>query len=118
VKPLLDDVTVMSLVVAAAVHDFRHPGVTKSVVPDVCAGASAPLIVLSHAVRGFVLCCSNYLIATQSKLAIRYNDMSILENFHAAEAFRVLRHRSCVFPLPCRVLRTHCLPGGTGPVLC
>lgn len=42
------------------------------------------------------LLTSNYLIATQSKLALRYNDMSILENFHICEAFRAMRHRSCV----------------------
>lgn len=38
----------------------------------------------------FLLPCSNYLISTGSSLALRYNDYSVLENFHAAETFEVL----------------------------
>lgn len=60
----IEDLDGLSLLLAAAVHDFRHPGVS-----------------------------SNFLIATGSELAVRYNDESVLENFHAAEAFRVMQNR-------------------------
>ena len=42
------------------------------------------------------LSCSNYLIATKSKLAIRYNDVSVLENYHAAEAFQSMQNTKYV----------------------
>jgi calcium/calmodulin-dependent 3',5'-cyclic nucleotide phosphodiesterase len=50
-----------AMFVAAMGHDYRHPGVTNL-----------------------------YLINTQDPLAITYNDISVLENFHAAELFKVL----------------------------
>ena len=65
VKPIssmLHDLDGLAVLLAAAVHDFRHPGVSN-----------------------------NFLITTQSKLAIRYNDISVLENFHCAEAFELLQ---------------------------
>jgi len=49
-------------VLAAAAHDFRHPGI----------GA-------------------NYLIAIGHDLALTYNDKSPLESFHASEFFRLMR---------------------------
>ena len=61
---------------------------------------------------------SNYLITTQSKLALRYNDMSVLENFHACEAFRCMRHRSCVGHASRQVLKTVRLPTNPTHPLC
>ncbi|KAH3756902.1 3'5'-cyclic nucleotide phosphodiesterase family protein [Pelomyxa schiedti] len=46
---------------SAVVHDIQHPGVNN-----------------------------NFLIATKSKLSMTYNDISILENFHASTAFQLL----------------------------
>lgn len=51
----------LSLYVAAAIHDFDHPGVNN-----------------------------NFLIATGDKRAMFYNDKSVLENHHCAAAFQVL----------------------------
>jgi len=51
-----------SLFFAAMAHDLRHPGVTN-----------------------------DFLCATGDPLAVTYNDRSVLENFHTAEAFRLLR---------------------------
>ena len=50
-----------ALFVAALGHDYRHPGKTNA-----------------------------FLIHTQDDIAITYNDMSVLESFHAAELFKVL----------------------------
>ena len=62
ISGMLHDLDGLAVLLAAAVHDFRHPGVSN-----------------------------NFLITTQSKLAIRYNDISVLENFHCAEAFTLLQ---------------------------
>jgi len=51
----------MVSVVAAAIHDYDHPGRTN-----------------------------NFLIATKDTLALRYNDRSVLENHHLAKAFEIL----------------------------
>ncbi|GMI10241.1 hypothetical protein TrLO_g6743 [Triparma laevis f. longispina] len=54
-----------ALFIAAMGHDYRHPGKTNA-----------------------------FLIHTQDDIAITYNDMSVLENFHAAELFKVLRENN------------------------
>jgi hypothetical protein len=51
----------ISLFLAAIMHDYRHPGVNNS-----------------------------FLTKTFDSLSLRYNDQSILENFHSAEAFKVM----------------------------
>lgn len=53
----------MSLYVAAACHDLKHPGINNV-----------------------------YLINTRDDLALQYNDKSILENFHCAQAFTLLKN--------------------------
>lgn len=58
---IMDQLDAFSVLVSAIIHDFRHPGVSNS-----------------------------FLVKTGHLLALRYNDESVLENFHAAEAFAVL----------------------------
>lgn len=53
---------------AACVHDYEHPGVNNA-----------------------------YLISTQSELAVRYNDQSVLENFHVATAWGLTMHEEYDF---------------------
>lgn len=60
---IMDQLDAFSVLVSAIIHDFRHPGVNN-----------------------------NFLVKTGHALALRYNDESVLENFHAAEAFAVLAH--------------------------
>jgi hypothetical protein len=52
---------IFSALVAAIIHDYDHPGLNNA-----------------------------YQINAQSELAIRYNDRSVLENFHTAAAFTIL----------------------------
>jgi len=52
---------VLSLLLAAAIHDYDHPGYTN-----------------------------NFLIATHDPLAILYNDRSVLENHHVASAWKLM----------------------------
>jgi cGMP-inhibited 3',5'-cyclic phosphodiesterase A len=52
---------VLSLLLAAAIHDFDHPGFTN-----------------------------NFLVTTGHQLAILYNDRSVLENHHVASAWKLM----------------------------
>ena len=54
-------VCVSSLILAAVMHDYRHPGVNNG-----------------------------YLVKKMAPLSVTYNDQSVLENFHASEAFKVM----------------------------
>lgn len=65
-RTVLSPLQVFSALVAAVVHDVGHPGLTNQ-----------------------------FLCATGDPLAILYNDMSVLENHHAATAFLVAREPEC-----------------------
>jgi len=56
------EVDLLALAVAAAAHDVAHPGVNNE-----------------------------FLVKTQSALALQYNDRSVLEHFHAATAFALMK---------------------------
>jgi hypothetical protein len=56
------DIEVCASLIAAATHDYAHPGTNNS-----------------------------FQTNSETELAVRYNDMSVLENMHAAEAFFLLR---------------------------
>jgi len=60
-KDQMEQKDVLSLFLAAAVHDYDHPGYTN-----------------------------NFLIQTRHSLAILYNDRSVLENHHVAAAWKLL----------------------------
>jgi hypothetical protein len=57
----LESIDVVSCLIAALVHDIGHPGFNN-----------------------------NFMINSKSDLAMVYNDQHVLENFHAAEGFRIL----------------------------
>lgn len=65
-KNVFSPLEVLAALFAAAVHDADHPGVTNQ-----------------------------YLVNTQSDLALMYNDISVLENHHVATAFKLLRQEGC-----------------------
>jgi hypothetical protein len=58
----------MSLIVAGACHDHEHPGVNNV-----------------------------YLMESRDPLAIRYNDVSVLENHHVASSFAAMLDPECDF---------------------
>eukprot|EP00753_Platysulcus_tardus_P006115 PLAT13992.1.p1 GENE.PLAT13992.1~~PLAT13992.1.p1 ORF type:complete len:614 (-),score=256.88 PLAT13992.1:78-1889(-) len=62
----LTDEDVLALLLGSAVHDLAHPGVNNS-----------------------------YLINTNHAVALMYNDQNVLENFHVAEAFAIMRQPGC-----------------------
>lgn len=66
IRDTLTNLEFYAALVAAAIHDFRHPG--KS---------------------------NNYLIKAKHELAIQYNDRSILESMHVAETFFIMRNPQC-----------------------
>lgn len=53
---------IASLFIASVVHDYKHPGVTNS-----------------------------FLMNTESAIAYRYNDSNILESYHVAQAFKLIK---------------------------
>jgi len=61
-KLILPEIALLALITAASIHDIGHPGLNNL-----------------------------HLIATEDKLATRYNDQSVLENFHASSAFDIMR---------------------------
>jgi hypothetical protein len=61
IEKLVTPNDIIGALVGAAIHDYGHPGVNN-----------------------------NFLKSTQSSLALRYNDQSILENMHVAEAFALM----------------------------
>ena len=52
--------------IASVAHDIGHPGVNNT-----------------------------FLINSNDELAIRYNDISVLENHHASSLFKILEFASC-----------------------
>ena len=62
-QKLLDfnDLDLISLFISGAIHDLGHPGYTN-----------------------------NFLINTKNELAIKYNDQSVLENYHVSEGFNII----------------------------
>ena len=67
-KLRLDDQTLLACYIAALAHDVGHQGVTN-----------------------------DFLIKSNDELAVTYNDISPLENFHAAECIRCMRRQNCNF---------------------
>jgi hypothetical protein len=63
---LLTHSDVFAAVLAAAMHDYAHPGTNNS-----------------------------YHVNAQTPLALRYNDHAVLENMHASEAFLVMKREGC-----------------------
>mmetsp|Transcript_90189 Transcript_90189/g.254414 ORF Transcript_90189/g.254414 Transcript_90189/m.254414 type:complete len:534 (-) Transcript_90189:202-1803(-) len=60
-QDIFREIDLMVLLLAAAVHDVAHPGVSN-----------------------------DYLIKTRGTLALRYNDQSVLENFSSATGFQMM----------------------------
>eukprot|EP00899_Mesostigma_viride_P018656 jgi/Mesvir1/26792/Mv20560-RA.2 len=61
VDAYLTRLDVLACITAALVHDFRHPGLNN-----------------------------DYVVKSSDTLALRYNDRTVLENYHVAEAFLLL----------------------------
>ena len=57
----LSNLDLFSIFFSSIIHDYGHPGLNN-----------------------------NYLICTKDDLAIRYNDKSVLENYHVSEAFNIV----------------------------
>eukprot|EP00002_Diphylleia_rotans_P032653 TRINITY_DN6874_c0_g1_i1.p1 TRINITY_DN6874_c0_g1~~TRINITY_DN6874_c0_g1_i1.p1 ORF type:complete len:762 (-),score=115.32 TRINITY_DN6874_c0_g1_i1:1066-3351(-) len=68
IAPSLSPLDLLSVFLAAIVHDYAHPATTN-----------------------------NFHIQTQSTFAVIYNDKSILENYHVSKAYQVLKTEKANF---------------------
>ncbi len=78
ISDILDKVAALSCIVAAVVHDFRC---------EICRITYDNTLTFYYYRHPGL--SNNYFMATSHPLAIRYNDDSILENYHVSEAFMV-----------------------------
>jgi hypothetical protein len=62
-KAKLDDIELASMLIGGACHDHEHPGFNNA-----------------------------YLVEARDDIAIKYNDISVLENHHVASTFALLKH--------------------------
>ncbi|XP_033926556.1 3',5'-cyclic-AMP phosphodiesterase 4C isoform X2 [Melopsittacus undulatus] len=65
-EAVFTDLEIMAAIFASAIHDVDHPGVSNQ-----------------------------FLINTNSELALMYNDTSVLENHHLAVGFKLLQEENC-----------------------
>nr|XP_033810475.1 cAMP-specific 3',5'-cyclic phosphodiesterase 4C isoform X2 [Geotrypetes seraphini] len=65
-EAVFTDLEIMAAIYASAIHDVDHPGVSNQ-----------------------------FLINTNSELALMYNDVSVLENHHLAVGFKLLQEENC-----------------------
>lgn len=61
-KGELDNIDLFSMIFSGAIHDHEHPGYNNM-----------------------------YMINTAHEFAIRYNDVSVLENHHVASSFKLMK---------------------------
>ncbi|XP_064153091.1 3',5'-cyclic-AMP phosphodiesterase 4D-like isoform X7 [Anguilla rostrata] len=65
-EAVFTDLEILAAIFASAIHDVDHPGVSNQ-----------------------------FLISTNSELALMYNDASVLENHHLAVGFKLLQEENC-----------------------
>ncbi|KAM6168144.1 3',5'-cyclic-AMP phosphodiesterase 4C [Erethizon dorsatum] len=65
-EAVFTDLEVLAAIFASAIHDVDHPGVSNQ-----------------------------FLVNTNSELALMYNDISVLENHHLATGFKLLQAENC-----------------------
>ncbi|CAB1332400.1 unnamed protein product [Coregonus sp. 'balchen'] len=65
-EAVFTDLEILAAIFASAIHDVDHPGVSNQ-----------------------------FLISTNSELALMYNDPSVLENHHLAMGFKLLQEENC-----------------------
>jgi hypothetical protein len=73
----LEPLHIAAFLIAGLVHDFRHPGLTNG-----------------------------FLEKTQHDIAVRYNDISILENYHISETFALIKDMALLAHLKPEEYRT------------
>lgn len=77
VRASLEPLHIAAFLIAGLVHDYKHPGLTNG-----------------------------FLEKTQHEIAVRYNDVSILESYHVSEAFALIKDMALLSHLKPEEFRT------------
>ncbi|VDL93650.1 unnamed protein product [Schistocephalus solidus] len=95
---VFSDLEILSVLFASAIHDANHPGLTNQYLVNTDLAYTVDLTMLAKISTELRRGDSELGVAASAgghKLALLYNDISVLENHHLSVAFKLLTESGC-----------------------